>query len=152
MKLYQNGYKERKERYKENLRKCILDAAWTLLLREGYKAISVRKIASAIEFSPTAIYLYRDKNELLVALQKEGFNILRTELNMIDHSADPLNRLKGICRSYLRFAFENPRFYELMFLRIDLPKGRKKERQSGGEKWKRDLRASGFRIGRLQAG
>ena len=36
----------------------ILDAARDAVRREGYEAVSMRKIAEAIEYSPTAIYVH----------------------------------------------------------------------------------------------
>lgn len=127
------GIRERKERHKENLKRWILDAAIALLLQEGYEAVSIRRIASAIEFSPTTIYLYyKDKSDLLLALQKEGFKMLRSEFATIDKIDDPFERLKALCKSYLRFAFEHPEFYELMFLRKESLQGLKKISKEGG--------------------
>lgn len=111
------GIKERKERHKEDLRQRILDAAKVLFLKEGYEATSIRKIASAIEFSPTTIYLYyKDKNDIIYALQKEGFKVLRTKFSALSHVDNPFERLKAMGRTYLQFSIENREFYELMFV------------------------------------
>jgi len=111
------GIKERKEKHKEDLKQRILDAAKVLFLQEGYEATSIRKIASAIEFSPTTIYLYyKDKNDILFALQKEGFKLLRAKFSILVNVDDPFERLKALGRGYLQFAMENPEFYELMFV------------------------------------
>ncbi|MEH6305849.1 TetR/AcrR family transcriptional regulator [Olivibacter sp. CPCC 100613] len=111
------GIKERKERHKEDLRQRILDAAKVLFLKEGYEATSIRKIASAIEFSPTTIYLYyKDKNDIIYTLQKEGFKVLRTKFSALTNVDDPFERLKAMGRTYLQFSIENREFYELMFI------------------------------------
>ncbi|MFC6102281.1 MAG: TetR/AcrR family transcriptional regulator [Sphingobacterium sp.] len=111
------GIKERKERHKEDLRQRILDAAKVLFLKEGYDATSIRKIASAIEFSPTTIYLYyKDKNDIIYALQKEGFKLLRTKFSALSNVENPFERLKAMGRTYLQFSIENREFYELMFV------------------------------------
>lgn len=111
------GIKERKERHKEDLRQRILDAAKVLFLKEGYDATSIRKIASAIEFSPTTIYLYyKDKNDIIYALQKEGFKLLRTKFSALSNVEDPFERLKAMGRTYLQFSIESREFYELMFV------------------------------------
>jgi|SRR5690606_38943950 len=111
------GIKERKERHKEDLRQRILDAAKVLFLKDGYEATSIRKIASAIEFSPTTIYLYyKDKNDIVYALQKEGFKLLRTKFSALFYVDHPFERLKAMGRTYLQFAFEHREFYELMFV------------------------------------
>lgn len=111
------GIKERKERHKEDLRQRILDAAKILFLKEGYEATSIRKIASVIEFSPTTIYLYyKDKNDIIYALQKEGFKLLRTRFSALSNVENPFERLKAMGRTYLQFSIENREFYELMFV------------------------------------
>ncbi|HWV70618.1 MAG TPA: TetR/AcrR family transcriptional regulator [Pseudosphingobacterium sp.] len=111
------GIKERKERHKEDLRQRILDAAKLLFLKEGYDATSIRKIASAIEFSPTTIYLYyKDKNDIIYALQKEGFKLLRTKFSALSNVENPFERLKAMGRTYLQFSIESREFYELMFV------------------------------------
>jgi AcrR family transcriptional regulator len=111
------GIKERKERHKEDLRQRILDAAKVLFLKEGYDATSIRKIASAIEFSPTTIYLYyKDKNDIIYALQKEGFKLLRTKFSALSNVENPFERLKAMGRTYLQFSIESREFYELMFV------------------------------------
>ncbi|GAA4792282.1 TetR/AcrR family transcriptional regulator [Olivibacter ginsenosidimutans] len=111
------GIKERKERHREDLRLRILDAAKVLFLKDGYEATSIRKIAAAIEFSPTTIYLYyKDKTDIVYALQKEGFKLLRTKFSALANVDNPFERLKGMGRTYLRFATENNEFYELMFV------------------------------------
>lgn len=130
------GIKERKERHKEDLRQRILDAAKVLFLKEGYEATSIRKIAAAIEFSPTTIYLYyKEKNDILFALQKEGFKLLRSQFAVLEKVDNPFERLKALGRGYLQFAFENPEFYELMFVMKEplqgLEKGSEEEWEDG---------------------
>ena len=50
------GIAERKIRQKEEVRCAILDAAWNLALTKGWQALSIRKIAEAIEYSVPVIY------------------------------------------------------------------------------------------------
>ena len=61
------GIVERKERQKAELREQILDAARAIVLAEGFDALSMRKIADAIEYSPATIYLHfasRDRSPI----------------------------------------------------------------------------------------
>jgi AcrR family transcriptional regulator len=68
------GVKERREREKEELRQKILDAAIELIARDGHEALTIRKLASRIEYSPRTIYLYfADKEALLEDVVEEGF-------------------------------------------------------------------------------
>ncbi len=111
------GIAERKQRHKEDLRQHILDAAKKLFLKEGYHGTSIRKIAKAIEFSPTTIYLYyKDKAEIAHALHMEGFKMLGHQFSLLQHIDDPFERLKAMGRIYIQFSLENTDFYELMFV------------------------------------
>ncbi len=68
------GVKERRDREKEELRQKILDAAVELIARDGHEALTIRKLASRIEYSPRTIYLYfADKETLLEDVVEEGF-------------------------------------------------------------------------------
>lgn len=111
------GIKERKEKYKEDVRQKILDVAKELFLKNGYESTSIRKIAQQMEFSPTTIYLYyKDKGDIMYAVHQEGFKMLSSQFVVIQSVEDPFERLKAMGRIYMKFALENPDFYELMFI------------------------------------
>ncbi len=111
------GIAERKHREKEEMRERILDAAINLFLKEGYDKTSIRQIADAIEYSPATIYLYfKDKDDLFYAIHKRGFEKLFRTMAEAMSATNPLERLRSIGRLYLRFALENPEFYDLMFV------------------------------------
>jgi len=112
------GIKERKQRYKEDFRGRILEAAKKLFVQEGIEATSIRKIAKEIEFSPTTIYLYyKDKSDIVYALHQEGFRILHQRMEPLVHVENPFERLKALGKSYLAFAVEEPDFYEVLFMK-----------------------------------
>jgi AcrR family transcriptional regulator len=107
---------ERRRREKENLRRAILDAARELFVSEGYDNVSMRKIADRIEYSPTTIYLYfKDKDEILVALCEEGFQMMAGCLEALDVIDDPIERLRQGGVRYFDFAREQPHYYTIMF-------------------------------------
>jgi AcrR family transcriptional regulator len=106
---------QRRARAKENLRRAILDAARELFVTEDYRAISMRRIAEKIEYSPTAIYLhFKDKQEILFQLVQEGFELLNARLQALD-IADPVERLRQGGQAYMEFARTQPHYYKLMF-------------------------------------
>jgi AcrR family transcriptional regulator len=71
------GIAERKIRQKEDVRASILKAAWQLVENEGWQAVSIRKIAEAIEYSVPVIYdHFQNKDAILLEFTKEGFRIL----------------------------------------------------------------------------
>jgi len=56
----------RREREIENMRFAILEAATKIILEEGYDNLTMRKIADAIEYTPTTIYnYYKNKAQIV---------------------------------------------------------------------------------------
>jgi AcrR family transcriptional regulator len=111
------GVVERREREKQELRQQILDTAREMFAAEGYEAVTMRKIAEAIEYSPTAIYLYfKDKNELINELCHSDFRTLAKEFQKIARIPDPVERLKLMGLSYIEFGLAYPNHYRLMFM------------------------------------
>lgn len=102
----------------EDLRRLILDTTRHLLVTEGYQNVSMRKIADAIGYSATSIYLYFDsKDALLHALIHEGMMQLHDQLaEAAERFPDaPLPRLRSLCRCFIDFGLDNPEYYEIMF-------------------------------------
>lgn len=111
------GTKERREREREELRAKILDAARELFAEEGYEAVTMRKIAERIEYSPTAIYLhFKDKRAVVRELCDHDFLVLAKKLQRISRIEDPLERLRAAGLAYVDFALEYPNHYRLMFM------------------------------------
>lgn len=68
---------DRRERQKREIRQRILDVARDLFAVEGYEAVTMRRIAEQVEYSPAAIYLhFADKEELFRALCKNDITHL----------------------------------------------------------------------------
>src|ERR1043165_5835116 len=104
------GTMERRTREKARLRQEILDAARAIFLEEGYDALTMRRVAKKIEYSPTAIYLYfKDKAELVQALCDETFAKLVKRLQDLSKKhTDPLAHLEAGLRAYIDFGLKNP--------------------------------------------
>ncbi len=114
------GIVERKERQKAELREQILDAARSIVVREGLCGLSMRKIAEAIEYAPATIYLYfQNREEIAVQLVIEGFAELLTYFQPALAVEDPYARLSALGHAYVRFAEERPVQYRLIFLEDD---------------------------------
>lgn len=111
------GINERKEREKHEMRRSILDTAMRLFVEQGYENVSIRKIAGAIEYSPATIYLYfSDKDEILMNLQREGFQLFLAELTKCEAVTDPAKRILELGLLYVRFGITHPEYYDLMFI------------------------------------
>lgn len=129
------GISERKERDKQEMRRKIIEAAATMFLDEGYDRTSIRNIADKIEYSPATIYLYyKDKDELLYEVQKEYFTKLHEEFVHHCTAEDPFEKLRQICKTYVRFGVDNPQYYDLMFIiRAPMNVVEEKEMWTNGE-------------------
>ncbi|MCP9767951.1 TetR/AcrR family transcriptional regulator [Lacihabitans sp. LS3-19] len=111
------GVADRKEREKEEMKKRILEAAKKLFLEQGFEKTSIRNIAEEIEYSPSTIYLYfKDKNDLLFGLHQEAFIGLITALQNTAKFENAIDQLEDMGKHYMKFAFENPELYDLMFI------------------------------------
>ncbi len=102
-----------------DLRRIILDSTRHLLVRDGYQSVSMRKIARAIGYSATSIYLhFENKDALIHALIEEGMDQLLEALKTVEaaHPADPIVCLQALCRAFVDFGLDNPEYYEIMFM------------------------------------
>jgi len=102
-----------------DLHRVILDATRHLLARDGYKNLSMRKIARVIGYSATTIYLHFDnKDALFHALIDEGMNRLYDALHDVhtQFADSPVQRLRALCRRYVQFGLDEPEYYEVMFM------------------------------------
>src|SRR5918993_5445345 len=90
------GIKERQERDRAAVRTAILDAARDLFVTEGYRNVSMRKIADRIEYSRAAIYSYfPSKDDIFFALAEEGFRKMAEQIGgAVQPARDPLDRLR----------------------------------------------------------
>ena len=122
------GVKERRAREKSETRDKILDAARELFISEGYEAVSMRKLAEKIEYSPTAIYVhFADKEELFHELCHEDFARLAEVFQSSAMPLDPIERLRFIGQTYVDFGTRYPNHYKLMFMTACPPTELKEE-------------------------
>jgi AcrR family transcriptional regulator len=107
-----------------DLRTAVLDAARQLLVREGYRDLSMRDVAGAVGCSVSSIYLYfANKDELVHTLVDEGFDRWYRRMREIVDAEDagtaagtPAARLEAVCRAYVDFGLANREFYEIMYM------------------------------------
>ena len=99
------------------LRDRILDTARELMISDGYRNLSMRKIARRIGVSATSIYLHFDhKDHLLHSLMEEAIDRLNGKLEeAAGLSDDPAERLENVARAYIRFSLEHPYQYQIIY-------------------------------------
>jgi len=111
------GITERRERQRAELRDQILSAAARIVAEEGFAALTMRKIADAIEYSPATIYLhFSSRDEIAMQLVRDGFGRLLQHLAPAIEEPDALERLKAIGRRYIDFSQRYPATYRLIFM------------------------------------
>jgi AcrR family transcriptional regulator len=109
-----------RERYREELRRTILDAARKAFAREGYEGVSMRKLAERVGCSHGNLYLhFKDKAALFDCLVDESFAELDAAFRALPESVrrgDPVEMVRRAGRAYVAFGLANPSAYEFAFL------------------------------------
>jgi AcrR family transcriptional regulator len=94
---------------------ALLSAARQIFESYGLLALSVRRVAEAAGCTTMQVYSrYGGKDGLLQALFDEGFEALATAQQAVPASLPPAERVRRLCREYLRIAAERPHHYALM--------------------------------------
>ncbi|MBW9150440.1 TetR/AcrR family transcriptional regulator [Clostridium sp. CM028] len=112
------GITERRQLEKEIIRKKIIDATNDILVEEGYENLSIRKIASRIEYSPGIIYHYfKDKAEIVSFVVAEGYgNILKIISEIPIDTENPDKTIVNGMRSYIELMLENPQQFRVVLM------------------------------------
>jgi AcrR family transcriptional regulator len=111
------GSQERRAREKALVHDRILDAARALFTRHGYEAVTMRRIAQKVEYTPTALYFhFRNKEALLQALSDQAALSLGLEFGKLRKVQDPLERVRRMGKAYIQFGLAHPNEYRLLFM------------------------------------
>jgi AcrR family transcriptional regulator len=109
------GIKERRDRERQELKQAILDAAREIAAGEGWQAVTIRKVADRIEYSPPTIYEhFANKEAILLDLTRTGFRLLLVDIQAAAAAGDPAGRVIAIARAYWEFAWKYPELYQVM--------------------------------------
>ncbi len=97
----------------------IRDAALDIILKDGFDALSMRKIGTRTGMTAANIYnYYSNKDEIYLSIQQKGFDILHKNFQLInDKKDDPAAKLQDMIQAYINFGINNPGIYEVMFTR-----------------------------------
>jgi AcrR family transcriptional regulator len=107
----------RRDAARQAVRRQIMDAARQLFVAKGYEAATLRDLAKAIDYTPSALYYhFKDKAELMQAICEEDFQALGGHFQEALAGPDPLRNILAMGRAYARFAQEYPNHYRLMFM------------------------------------
>ncbi|HET6970034.1 MAG TPA: TetR/AcrR family transcriptional regulator [Phenylobacterium sp.] len=100
-----------------DFRERLCAAAERLFAQKGPDAVTMRQLAAELGVSPMTPYRYfQDKDDILAAVRTNGFTQFAEALEAARAGAGSA-RAKGaaVGESYIRFAFEHPHTYKLMF-------------------------------------
>lgn len=101
-----------------DLRRALLEAALQLVAERGRPDFTLREVARLAGVSHNAPYNhFADKAELVAALTVEGFQQLEGALRSTyeQTTGSPMERTLALSGAYLRFAFDHPAAYSLLF-------------------------------------
>jgi len=109
----------RKEKEVEQVRQKILDAALDIIVKEGFDALTMRKLGSRIGMTAPNIYnYYSGKDALYISIVIKGFEMLHQALESAFHQTDDkLKRARALINAYVTFGMEKPSYYDIMFTR-----------------------------------
>lgn len=102
---------------RHNMREKIAKAADKLFQKNGYSAVSMRKIAVAVGCTPMALYSYfPTKFEILQTLWGGVFEAIFAQTSVAAIEKPPLKKLIAICDIYVTYWLTHPDHYRLVFM------------------------------------
>lgn len=111
------GIEERKGRERAEREHRIVAAARVIAEREGWDAVTVRRLAEEIEYSQPVLYShFENRDAIVAAVAVEGFRELAVALREAARGSTGRNALKNVAIAYLAFALRHPAVYEAMFI------------------------------------
>src|SRR5436190_17048222 len=106
-----------RDKRKAETREKILAAGRELLVREGFEAFSMRKLAAKVNYTATAIYThFPDKEALLGELVEQEFIRFRRAFDRTGKIADPIERLRKMGITFVEFALQRPDAFIFLFM------------------------------------
>lgn len=119
------GIQERRKMEKEKIKREIHKAASEIIIEEGYSKLSIRKIATKIDYSPSLIYnYYENKADIVLSIWKEkSTKIIHTMSSLKLDDPNEKNNIKNLFKTYINLILESPEEYRAIMLNnIDIIK------------------------------
>lgn len=111
------GIAERRVRERQAVRSLILKASWRIVQKDGWQALSMRKLADAIEYSAPVIYSHFSGKEAIHAeFVRQGYQLLSDSLRGVGRRhTDPEAQIEALAEGYFDFGISHRSYYELMY-------------------------------------
>jgi AcrR family transcriptional regulator len=100
----------------EELRELIVDAARSIIQKDGLAGLSARTIAHRIGYSPGTLYnVFKNLDDLILNVEARLLDELDARLTEVNATADPTRHMQLIAHEYLAFTQQHPRLWNLLF-------------------------------------
>ncbi len=101
----------------EDFRDRLIETATRLFAERGPDAFTMRQLAAELGCSAMTPYRYfKDKDEILAAVRAAAFDgFSQVVEDAFDSAGDVAERGRAVGDAYVKFAFEHPEAYKLMF-------------------------------------
>ena len=112
------GIAERKGRERAAREQRIVAAARVIAEREGWDAVTIRRLADEIEYSQPVLYShFENRDAIVAAVAVAGFKEITVAVReAASEAAGRRNALKNVAKAYLAFGLGRPALYEAMFV------------------------------------
>ncbi|HEX7301792.1 TetR/AcrR family transcriptional regulator [Lentzea sp.] len=105
----------RRARERANTRERIIEAALHVLETEGVAALTIRRIATDVEYTAPVVYQhFAGKDALLLELVAHGHRLMLDEFRHALREPDADRRVLRVASEYVRFAGAHPHLYRVM--------------------------------------
>jgi AcrR family transcriptional regulator len=111
------GVAERKGRQRAEREQRIIAAARGIAEREGWDAVTIRRLADEIEYSQPVLYShFENRDAIIAAVALEGFREIAVALHEASRESTGQSKATNVAIAYLAFAHHHPALYEAMFV------------------------------------
>jgi AcrR family transcriptional regulator len=111
------GHFERKMRDRQAVKQAILNAAREIARADGWQAVTIRRIAEKIEYTPPVVYEhFVNKADLMAELVRIGSTMINMKIEeVLREEPAPRQYLREFAAIMWDFAFTDADLYQLMF-------------------------------------
>lgn len=100
----------------EEIREMVLDAAETIIINDGYSALTVRKIAMDIGYTVGSVYMvFANMADLVMHIKTNTVDELTGQLQQVP-DCPPEQQLMELAKAYLHFAVQNFNRWTLIYM------------------------------------
>jgi AcrR family transcriptional regulator len=106
----------RSDHSREELHDLLLGQAQRIVETEGFRALTARRLAEAVGYSPGTLYnLFANLDDLVVHVNGRTLELLDASLAQTPLTGDPEKDILALAMTYFAFVAGHPRLWELLF-------------------------------------